>query len=156
MSATEPSAAAPPPDAEERVHVEIVAEGKLSLDRAVAWVESPESGAIATFSGVVRDNSQGRSTHHLEYEAYVPMAVKEMRSICDAILSTANVSKIFMAHRVGSLQIKESAVVIAVSAPHRGEAIESCRAAIDNLKLQVPIFKKEVFHDGSEWKTNRP
>ena len=138
------------------VHVEIVEDGRLSLDKAVEWVECTASGAIATFSGVVRDNSQGRGVDHLEYEAYVPMALKIMRSIGESIVKEKGVSKIFMAHRVGRLEIKEPAVVIAVSAPHRAEAIEASRTAIDELKLQVPIFKKEVFHDGSHWKSNRP
>lgn len=136
--------------------MEVVAEGRLSLDRAVDWVECPRSGAIATFSGVVRDNSDGRQVDHLDYEAYVPMAVKVMRSIGERIVKERGVSKIFMAHRVGRLQVKEPAVVIAVSAPHRAEAIGASRLAIDELKLQVPIFKKEVFVDGSHWKSNRP
>jgi len=143
-------------DSTESVHVEVVAEGRLSLDRAVDWVECPRSGAIATFSGVVRDNSDGRQVDHLDYEAYVPMAVKVMRSIGERIVKERGVSKIFMAHRVGRLQVKEPAVIIAVSAPHRAEAIGASRLAIDELKLQVPIFKKEVFVDGSHWKSNRP
>ena len=143
-------------DSTESVHVEVVAEGRLSLDRAVDWVECPRSGAIATFSGVVRDNSDGRQVDHLDYEAYVPMAVKVMRSIGERIVKERGVSKIFMAHRVGRLQVKEPAVVIAVSAPHRAEAIGASRLAIDKLKLQVPIFKKEVFVDGSHWKSKRP
>ena len=143
-------------DSTESVHVEVVAEGRLSLDRAIDWVECPRSGAIATFSGVVRDNSDGRQVDHLDYEAYVPMAVKVMRSIGERIVKERGVSKIFMAHRVGRLQVKEPAVVIAVSAPHRAEAIGASRLAIDELKLQVPIFKKEVFVDGSHWKSNRP
>ena len=143
-------------DSTESVYVEVVAEGRLSLDRAVDWVECPRSGAIATFSGVVRDNSDGRQVDHLDYEAYVPMAVKVMRSIGERIVKERGVSKIFMAHRVGRLQVKEPAVVIAVSAPHRAEAIGASRLAIDELKLQVPIFKKEVFVDGSHWKSNRP
>lgn len=143
-------------DSTESVHVEVVAEGRLSLDRAVDWVECPRSGAIATFSGVVRDNSDGRQVDHLDYEAYVPMAVKVMKSIGERIVKERGVSKIFMAHRVGRLQVKEPAVVIAVSAPHRAEAIGASRLAIDELKLQVPIFKKEVFVDGSHWKSNRP
>ena len=143
-------------DSTESVHVEVVAEGRLSLDRAVDWVECPRSGAIATFSGVVRDNSDGRQVDHLYYEAYVPMAVKVMRSIGERIVKERGVSKIFMAHRVGRLQVKDPAVVIAVSAPHRAEAIGASRLAIDELKLQVPIFKKEVFVDGSHWKSNRP
>ena len=122
-------------DSTESVHVEVVAEGRLSLDRAVDWVECPRSGAIATFSGVVRDNSDGRQVDHLDYEAYVPMAVKVMRSIGERIVKERGVSKIFMAHRVGRLQVKEPAVVIAVSAPHRAEAIGASRLAIDELKF---------------------
>ena len=138
------------------IHVEIVEEDSLSLDGAVGWVESPQSGAIATFSGVVRDNSDGRRVDHLEYESYAPMAVKVMKSICEFIVARRNVSKIFMAHRVGHLRIGEPAVVIATSAPHRVDAINASRIAIDELKLKVPIFKKEVFEDGETWKSNRP
>ena len=139
--------------------VEMVKEGEqLSLDKAVNWVECSRAGAVATFSGVVRDNSEGREVDHLEYEAYVPMAISEMEKICQSILESEQmkVSKIFMSHRVGQLKIGESAVVIAVSAPHRADAINASRTAIDELKKQVPIFKKEVFRDGEVWKSNRP
>ena len=158
----------------DELYVEIEDTSKLSLDKAVDWVECSKAGAIATFSGVVRDNSEGREVDHLEYEAYVPMAVKTMKGICQDLLlhggpkAKANlagkaeisnrhkISKIFMSHRVGLLKIGEPAVVIAVSAPHRADAICASRIAIDELKKQVPIFKKEVFKDGQTWKSNRP
>jgi molybdopterin synthase catalytic subunit len=164
-------------DSTDELYVEIEDTSKLSLDKAVDWVECPKAGAVATFSGVVRDNSEGRAVDHLEYEAYVPMAVKTMKGICQDLLdgnvddaSTTSkkeeegkkkkkkhlISKIFMAHRVGSLKIGEAAVIIAVSAPHRADAISASRMAIDELKKQVPIFKKEVFKDGQTWKSNRP
>mmetsp|Transcript_5040 Transcript_5040/g.12664 ORF Transcript_5040/g.12664 Transcript_5040/m.12664 type:complete len:152 (+) Transcript_5040:1-456(+) len=142
--------------AEGTFRVAIVEGEALSLDRAVSAVSCAESGAVATFQGVVRDNSDGRGTDHLEYEAYAPMAVKVMRGICEFLTKRRGVSKVFMAHRVGRLEVGECAVVIAVSAPHRADAINVSREAIDELKLKVPIFKKEVFHDGQVWKSNRP
>ena len=159
---------------EERVRVCLRGEGApLSLDDAVRFVGgATSSGAIATFSGVVRDNSGGRQTSHLEYEAYEPMALREMRAICEGILGgeagrnaedggggdapAASIDRVYMAHRTGRLTIGEPAVVIAVSAPHSAEAIDATRTAIDELKLRVPIWKKECFVDGQVWKSNRP
>ena len=106
---------------------------------------------IVVFEGVVRNQSQGRSTLFLEYEGYEPMALIKMREIGSIIRKRWEVGKIGIVHRLGRLEIGEASVVIVVTAPHRAAAFEACRCAIDTLKLIVPIWKKEHFADGSVW-----
>ncbi|HEU4438226.1 MAG TPA: molybdenum cofactor biosynthesis protein MoaE [Methylomirabilota bacterium] len=122
-------------------------------ERAVAQaVEDPGAGALALFSGVVRNQTGGRRVKFLEYEAHGPMAVAKMREIGRAIRERwPLVGRIALVHRIGRLEIGESSVMIAVSSPHRGEAFEACRFAIDTLKETVPIWKKEHFEDGEVW-----
>lgn len=121
------------------------------LEEAVA---RPEAGAILTFSGVARNSFEGRAVHALEYEAYAEMAVPEMRRIAEEIASRWPGARVAMVHRTGRLDIGEASVVIAVSAPHRDEAYEAGRFAIDALKARVPVWKKEVYADGEAWKAN--
>jgi molybdopterin synthase catalytic subunit len=109
------------------------------------------SGAIATFTGVVREHSRGRRVDHLEYEAYPEMALAKMREIADEIRAKWEVDAVAMSHRVGRLEVGEASVVIAAAAPHRQQALEACAYAIERLKVAVPIWKKEVWTDGSEW-----
>lgn len=123
----------------------------LSLDRCIAAVSGPGMGGIVTFTGMVRRNSRGITVDHLEYEAYGPMAVREMTRLCDEIEAEIAGTKLAVEHRVGSLAIGEIAVVIAAAAPHRAEAFTACRAMIDRLKDRVPIWKKEFGEDGSSW-----
>jgi MoaE-MoaD fusion protein len=124
----------------------------LSLDRCVAAVTSAEAGGLVTFTGAVRRHSRGREVVRLEYEAYVEMAEKVMAALCDEIeAEVAGGCRLAVEHRVGVLAIGEAAVVIAAAAPHRAEAFTACRAMIDRLKERVPIWKKEVSPDGSEW-----
>jgi molybdopterin synthase catalytic subunit/molybdopterin converting factor small subunit len=111
----------------------------------------PEDGAVVVFEGVVRNHSKGRSTKHLEYESYEPMALEKMREICDQILDEYAVDRIGMVHRLGHLDIGEVSVAIMVTAEHRKPAFEACHAAIDRLKKIVPIWKKEFFADGAIW-----
>ena len=122
-------------------------------ERAVAQaVEHPGAGALALFSGVVRNQTGGRRVKFLEYEAHGPMALAKMREIGRAIRERwPIVSRIALVHRIGRLEIGESSVMIAVSSPHRGDAFEACRFAIDTLKETVPIWKKEHFEDGEVW-----
>jgi molybdopterin synthase catalytic subunit len=122
-------------------------------ERAVARaVEHPGAGAIALFSGIVRDQTGGRRVKFLEYEAHGPMALAKMREIGTAIRTRwPAVSRIALVHRIGRLEIGESSVMIAVSSPHRAQAFEACRFAIDTLKETVPIWKKEHFEDGEVW-----
>lgn len=123
----------------------------LILDPLVEVVSRPSSGAIAAFLGVVRERTRGRQVLYLEYEAYREMAIPKMREIGDEIRRKWQVDEIAMVHRIGHLEIGESSVAIAISAPHRQQALEACAYAIDRLKEIVPIWKKEVWTDGEEW-----
>jgi molybdopterin synthase catalytic subunit len=109
-------------------------------------------GAVVTFCGVVRECSDsGRAVRYLEYEAYPEMAEAQMRAIGAEIKRRWDIDDVAMVHRIGRLEIGEASVVIAVAAPHRGEAFDACEYAIDTLKATVPIWKKEVFADGEVW-----
>lgn len=108
-------------------------------------------GAISTFAGVVRNNSLGRQTQYLVYDAYRDMAKKKMQEIGDEVKGRWEVDLIAMLHRIGRLEIGEISVLISVSAPHRKASIEACHFAIDRLKERVPIWKKEIWADGEGW-----
>lgn len=123
----------------------------LSADRVAARVVAPEHGAVATFTGTVREWTFGQRTVQLEYEAYPEMAIKEMERIGREIAARWAGSACAIAHRVGSLAIGEASVIIAVATPHRADAFEACRYAIDRLKEIVPIWKKERWEDGEVW-----
>ncbi|MDR7544219.1 MAG: molybdenum cofactor biosynthesis protein MoaE [Armatimonadota bacterium] len=122
----------------------------ISLDALLAAVRHPGAGAVVVFLGTVRRHSRGRDVHHLEYEAYDTLARREMARIAAHAAARWGV-RIAMVHRLGTLAIGEISVAIAVAAPHRREAFEAGRFAIDTLKQTVPIWKKEVWADGSEW-----
>lgn len=126
----------------------------LELARVVDRVTAPQRGGLVTFTGLVRDHFDGRAVQRLEYEAYEPMALRELSALCDDIEARWPGTAVSMEHRLGLLEIGDTAVVIAVAGAHRGEAFEACRYAIDQLKIRVPIFKKEVYADGSTWKAN--
>lgn len=117
----------------------------------VQHVRAEQDGAIVTFDGFVRNQSHGRITRYLEYEAYEPMALGKMKEIATQIHQQYRIHRIAMVHRLGRLEIGETSVFIAVSAPHRGAAFDACRYAIDTLKKTVPIWKKEYFADGAVW-----
>jgi MoaE-MoaD fusion protein len=123
----------------------------LDLDAVVAQVADPAAGAIATFVGTTRAQSRGRTVVHLEYDAYPEMAESEMARIADEVRGRHEVIHVAMAHRTGHVPIGEASVIIAVSAAHRGPAMDACREAIDTLKQTVPVWKKEVFQGGEEW-----
>jgi molybdopterin synthase catalytic subunit len=131
-------------------HVALLDE-PLSLDRCLAAVGGPGMGGIVTFTGMVRRHSRGVVVDHLEYEAYPPMALREMTRLCDELEAEIAGTRLAVEHRVGRLAIGDIAVVIAAAAPHRAEAFTACRAMIDRLKDRVPIWKKEVGEDGAEW-----
>ena len=117
----------------------------------VAHVRAAEDGAVVTFDGCVRNHSHGRRTLYLDYEAYESMALAKIREISAAIHEKFAIHRVAIAHRLGRLQIGETSVFIAVSAPHRPAAFDACRFAIDTLKRTVPIWKKEYFEDGAVW-----
>ncbi len=114
-------------------------------------VAHPGAGAVVTFHGIVRDHNLGRAVQWLEYEAYAEMAEPVMAEIGAEVGRRWPGTRLAMIHRLGRLEIGEASVVIAVSAPHRAAAFEACRYAIDSLKTAVPIWKKEVWADGSAW-----
>jgi molybdopterin converting factor subunit 1 len=118
------------------------------LERAVA---DPAAGAIATFTGTTRRDNAGRRVIKLEYEAYEPMALSEMRKLAREAGERWKIVRIAICHRIGRVGIGETSVAIAVSAAHRAEAFEACRFAIDRLKEIVPIWKKEYFEGGEVW-----
>ncbi len=128
-----------------------VVTGPIDPRELEAAVSHSGAGAIVTFTGIVRDNSRGQPVTHLDYEAYAEMAVPQMRKIGDEIKERWPVARVAMAHRTGHLEIGEASVVIAVSCPHRAEAFEACKWAIDRLKESVPIWKKEHAADGTFW-----
>lgn len=121
----------------------------LSIDEVVRAVQRPSAGAISIFLGVVRDHHQGKPVQRLDYEAYVELANKEMARIVDELTRTHPNTSIAALHRVGELAIGDTAVVVAASAAHRGEAFTLCRTAIDRIKDSVPVWKKEWSPDGS-------
>jgi molybdopterin synthase catalytic subunit len=123
----------------------------LDLEAVAAEVADPGAGAVATFVGITRLHSRGRTVTHLEYDAYPEMAEAEMARIAETIRAKHDVLHVAMAHRTGHVPLGEASVVIAVSAAHRGAAMDACREAIDTLKQTVPIWKKEVFEGGEEW-----
>ncbi len=123
----------------------------LDLDAVVSQVSDPAAGAIATFVGTTRTQSRGRTVVHLEYDAYPEMAESEMARIAETVKRRHDVLHVAMAHRTGHVPIGEASVIIAVSAAHRGPAMDACREAIDTLKQTVPVWKKEVFEGGEEW-----
>ena len=131
-------------------HVQLL-DAALSLDRCIAAVSGPGMGGIVTFTGAVRRHSRGVTVERLEYEAYAPMAIREMTRLCDEIEKEIPGVVLAVEHRVGKLAIGDIAVVIAAAAPHRAEAFTACRAMIDRLKDRVPIWKKEIGEDGAEW-----
>jgi molybdopterin synthase catalytic subunit/molybdopterin converting factor small subunit len=123
----------------------------LSLDAVVDAVRSERAGAIATFVGTTRVESRGRTVQHLDYEAYEGMAEKVMAELAASLRQRYDLCEIAIHHRTGRVEIGEASVVIAVSAPHRQDALLACKDAIDTLKEQVPLWKKEVYQGGEEW-----
>ena len=124
----------------------------LSEERLMAAVGEPGAGGLVLFSGVVREETGGRRVKYLEYEAHEPMAAAKMREIAVAVRKLwPGVRGVALMHRIGRLEIGESSVMIAVSSPHRAEAFDACRFAIDTLKETVPVWKKEFFEDGEVW-----
>jgi MoaE-MoaD fusion protein len=128
-----------------------VTEEPLSLEAVVGEVADERAGGIATFTGTVRRQSRGREVTHLEYEAFAEMAEDVMAKLGSDLESRYDLCAVAIHHRVGRVEIGEASVVIAVSAPHRQEALAACKDAIDTLKETVPLWKKEVYEGGEEW-----
>ena len=119
-------------------------------------VADDNAGGQVVFIGAVRNHSRGKEVTHLDYEAYGPMAEREMARIAQHATARFDLLKTAIHHRIGTLKVGEVAVVVAVSAPHRAAAFEACSFIIDELKKDVPIWKREYFTDGAEWVSDRP
>ena len=128
-----------------------VSASPLSVDDALAAVRDSGFGGVVVFLGTVRDRSRGKVVTHLEYEAYAEMAEAKMREIAQRLEADHAPLRLVMHHRVGDLAIGEIAVIVAAGAPHRDAAFAAARAAIDELKTIVPIWKKEYSDDGAVW-----
>lgn len=122
----------------------------------VAGLKRGADGAVAVFDGIVRDNSRGRRTLYLVYEAYEEMALQQMRTLAAKAVEDFGVREIALVHRLGKLEVGETSVLIAVASPHRAQAFDACRWLIDTLKKTVPIWKKEHFEDGAVWADGEP
>ena len=128
-----------------------IRDSPLELAEVHEAVASPDAGAICSFTGTVRDHTGEHRVQALDYEAYRDMAEKTLRSIGAEVCERLPRARVGILHRVGHLEVGEASVVIAVSAPHRGDAFEGCRQVIERLKEDAPIWKKELRTDGSVW-----
>jgi molybdopterin synthase catalytic subunit/molybdopterin converting factor small subunit len=128
-----------------------LSEERLSVEEVVREVARDDAGAIASFVGTTRVRSRGRDVVRLEYEAYEGMAEQTMAKIAGELKERYALLEVAIHHRVGTVEIGDMSVGIAVSAPHRGDALAACRDAIDTLKVEVPLWKKEVYEGGEEW-----
>lgn len=133
-----------------------IARGKIDTRAVLVQLKQPADGAAVVFEGVVRDNTRGRRTVFLDYEAYEEMALKQMDALAEQALQQFPVRDVAMVHRLGRLEIGETSVLIVVVSAHRAAAFDACRWLIDALKRTVPIWKKEYFEDGAVWADGEP
>jgi len=140
---------------DDRAFVELVRQRIVPHD-IVPRMERPEDGAIVIFDGVVRNNSRGRATLYLDYEAYESMALEKLRELATEARERFPIRNVALVHRLGRIEIGESSVLIAVFSAHRAAAFDACRWLIDTLKRTVPIWKKEYFEDGAVWSDGEP
>jgi molybdopterin synthase catalytic subunit/molybdopterin converting factor small subunit len=136
----------------------IVSLAREPIDSAslAAAVKQGEDGAVVVFDGIVRNNTRGRRTLYLVYEAYEEMALRMMQELARQAVAGHAVRQVALVHRLGRLEVGETSVLIAVSSAHRAQAFEACRWLIDTLKKTVPIWKKEHFEDGAVWAAGEP
>ncbi len=135
--------------------IEIV-DAAIAADAIVAGMKDGADGAVCVFDGIVRDNTRGRRTLYLDYEAYREMALEQMRGLAAEAVARFEVRDVAMVHRLGRLMVGETSVLIVVASAHRGAAFDACRWLIDSLKRTVPIWKKETFADGAVWAAGEP
>jgi molybdopterin synthase catalytic subunit len=129
---------------------------RIDTQKIVDEIKAPEDGAVVVFEGIVRDNTRGRRTLYLEYEAYEAMAMRQMEELAEKALAQFDIREVNMVHRLGRLEHSETSVLIVVASAHRGPAYEASRWLIDTLKRTVPIWKKEYFQDGAVWADGEP
>jgi MoaE-MoaD fusion protein len=149
------SEAAGEPRALHRSHASIVRE-RIDTQGTLAGIKRGEDGATLIFEGIVRNQTRGRKTIYLDYEAYEEMAVEQMESLAEQALQRFQIRDVAVVHRLGRLEIGETSVLIAVASAHRAAAFDACRWLIDTLKRSVPIWKKEYFEDGAVWADGEP
>jgi MoaE-MoaD fusion protein len=128
----------------------------INTQKVLDQIKQPEDGASVVFEGVVRNNTGGRHTLYLDYEAYEGMALKQMQSLAEQALADFKIRDVAIIHRLGKLEIGETSVLIVVASAHRAAAFDGCRWLIDTLKRTVPIWKKEYFQDGAVWADGEP
>lgn len=138
-----------------RSHASIVCE-RIDAASILQEIKRPEDGATAVFEGIVRNQTRGRRTLYLNYEAYEEMALKQMEELAARALADFKIRDVVMVHRLGRLEIGETSVLIVVASAHRAAAFDACRWLIDTLKRTVPIWKKEFFEDGAVWADGEP
>ena len=141
--------------ATDQPYVGLVRERIVSRE-IIPELERPEDGAVVMFDGIVRNNSRGRRTVYLEYEAYEDMALRKLRELASEATQRFAIRNVALVHRLGHLEVGESSVLIAVFSAHRAAAFDACRWLIDTLKRTVPIWKKEFFEDGAVWADGEP
>ncbi len=124
---------------------------KIDTEGTLQVIKQPEDGAAVVFEGIVRNNTRGRRTLYLDYEAYDQMALTQLESLATQAIDRYRVRDVAILHRLGRLEIGETSVLIVVASAHRGAAFDACRWLIDTLKRTVPIWKKEYFEDGAVW-----
>jgi molybdopterin synthase catalytic subunit len=129
---------------------------RIDADGIVAAMKAGEDGAVVVFDGIVRNNTRGRKTCYLDYEAYEEMALAQMRTLAEKAVADFAVRDVAVVHRLGKLNVGETSVFIVVVSAHRAAAFEACRWLIDTLKKTVPIWKKEHFADGAVWADGDP
>ncbi len=129
---------------------------ELPTSEVIKQIKAGSDGAVCVFDGIVRNNTRGRQTLHLDYESYREMALKQMHELAAQAVERFGVRDVALLHRLGRLQVGETSVLIVVASAHRGAAFEACRWLIDTLKKTVPIYKKEFFIDGAVWADGEP
>jgi molybdopterin synthase catalytic subunit len=128
-----------------------ITDESIAAESIVAAIKAASDGAVCVFDGIVRDNTRGRKTLYLDYEAYREMALEQMRGLAAEAVAKFGVREVALVHRLGRLMVGETSVLIVVASAHRAAAFEACRWLIDTLKKTVPIWKKETFVDGAVW-----
>jgi molybdopterin synthase catalytic subunit len=129
---------------------------RIRTEQVVERIQQPDDGAVVIFDGIVRNNTRGRRTRYLDYQAYEEMALDELNGVAERAMAEFGIRDVAIVHRLGRLEIGETSVLIVVASAHRGPAFEACRWIIDTLKRRVPIWKKEYFDDGAVWADGEP
>jgi MoaE-MoaD fusion protein len=137
------------------IHAEIIREA-IDTQQVLASLKRDDDGAAVVFEGVVRNQTRGRRTLYLDYEAYEEMALQQMEALAEQSLTQFQIRDVAVVHRLGRLEIGETSVLVAVASAHRAAAFDACRWLIDTLKRTVPIWKKEYFEDGAVWADGEP